>query len=242
MSNHFFSALEIKQITNVKLFLVEFDDKGGHELKEGSLIDRKRFIRFHHSNTMNCYYHPERASVAQCVACGKNLCSECVTTKDGRNYCKECLRTGEIQIEIEKIVIPALACGVLAGILSVIPILSLLNCFFCLWIIIGGGLAVYLVKYLNNIRGKLTVGTAALTGGLTGLVAGIVRAVAALFLGTLLYSLMKDTAFEFPDIFTDTGFLYSPFGALVAFATLVTIFLYVIFGALGGIISNEITK
>ncbi len=181
--------------------------------------------------------------MAQCVVCGKNLCSDCVTTKEGQNYCKECLGTDEIQIEIEKIVIPALACGILAGVLSVIPVISFLNCFFCLWIIIGGGLAVYLLKYLNNIKGKITTGTAALTGGLTGLVAGIFNAVVAVFVGELLYSLMRGTTVpEFQEIFRDTPFLHEPFGALLVFVALVTTFLYVVFGAVGGIISNEITK
>lgn len=26
---------------------------------------------------MNCYYHPDRQAVAQCVDCGKGLCQEC---------------------------------------------------------------------------------------------------------------------------------------------------------------------
>lgn len=28
---------------------------------------------------MNCYYHPERPAVAQCVDCGKGLCQECAS-------------------------------------------------------------------------------------------------------------------------------------------------------------------
>lgn len=42
---------------------------------------------------MNCYYHPDRQSVAQCVDCGKGLCQECA----GRNtkkvpLCPDCAK------------------------------------------------------------------------------------------------------------------------------------------------------
>lgn len=45
---------------------------------------------------MNCYYHQERAAVAQCGKCGKGLCQECINkteyTFDEKAMCRDCNR------------------------------------------------------------------------------------------------------------------------------------------------------
>ena len=45
---------------------------------------------------MNCYYHQERAAVAQCGKCGKGLCQECIDkteyTFDEKAMCRDCNR------------------------------------------------------------------------------------------------------------------------------------------------------
>lgn len=38
---------------------------------------------------MNCYYHPNRPAVAQCLDCGKGLCRQCAE-KYERPICTEC--------------------------------------------------------------------------------------------------------------------------------------------------------
>ncbi len=40
---------------------------------------------------MNCYYHPDRESVAVCSVCKKPLCKECAHEKNGKIYCSDCL-------------------------------------------------------------------------------------------------------------------------------------------------------
>lgn len=193
---------------------------------------------------MNCYYHPDRISVAQCVVCGKELCSECVIIKEGQNYCKECLGTGEAHVGAGKILVPALACGVLAGILSVTPLISALNCIFCLWIIIGGGLAVYLVKRFNKITGKISTGMSLLTGALTGFVASFIM-VASLVIIEDFTSIM-DEAMRSPEVqeaLKDAGMAAGDIaGVLLALVAVIVVVAFTLFGALGGLISNEITK
>ncbi|MBU7040104.1 MAG: hypothetical protein HXS45_04795 [Theionarchaea archaeon] len=194
---------------------------------------------------MNCYYHPDRISVAQCFTCGKNLCSDCVVMKEGRTYCKDCLGTGESSIEMQKILMPALIGGVVGGILSVAPVISVLNCVLCLWIVVGGALAVYLVKRWNAIEGKISTGKAALTGGISGCVAAFIIVVVQFLMVGDYRSFLDEAVYtpELTEALTEAGITLEEFaGALAVVVILVMFVLLALFGALGGIISNEVKK
>lgn len=193
---------------------------------------------------MNCYYHPERNAVAQCVICGKNLCTDCVINKEGQNYCRECLGITETSVDFGKLIVPALGCGALAGIFSIAPIISVLNCVFCLWIVLGGAFAVYLAKRFNNIKGKISTGKAAFAGGLTGLVASIFMTI-YLLMGENLEIAIKEAMQQpqFQEALQDTGMEAEAFtGVLSVLVILMFMVGFALFGALGGIISNEATK
>lgn len=42
---------------------------------------------------MNCYYHPDRPAVAQCVDCGKGLCTECASRNSKKiPLCPSCAK------------------------------------------------------------------------------------------------------------------------------------------------------
>jgi hypothetical protein len=204
---------------------------------------RKEFIGLPQSKTMNCYYHPERNAVAQCVVCGKNLCTDCAIIREGQNYCRECLGMTPGQVGIAKLIVPALGCGALAGILTIAPV-SALRCACCLWIVLGGGLAVYLVKRFNNIKGKISTGMAALTGGLTGFIASLFMT-GSLLLGGDFGAAMEE-AMQQPEVqeaLQDAGMTGEEItGIVVLFVILIFIAGFVLFGVLGGIISNEATK
>ncbi len=193
---------------------------------------------------MYCYYHPDRPSVAQCVVCGKTLCTECTVIKEGQNYCKNCLGIHEVHVDIGKIVLPALGCGALAGILSIAPMLSALNCVFCLWIVLGGGLAVYIMKRYYNIPGKISFGKAALTGGFAGFVASLIMSAALLFgkdINTAIEEAMRNP--ETQQALRDAGLAAGDIaGVVMVFVAIIIVVLFTLFGALGGIISNELTK
>lgn len=68
--------------------------------------------------------------------------------------------------------VPALIGGVIAGVLSGIPIV---NCLCCLWIIGGGILAAYFLTKESSI--VLTAGDGAIVGVFTGIIAAIVEIV-----------------------------------------------------------------
>lgn len=152
---------------------------------------------------------------------------------------------GEISVDTGKIFIPALACGVLAGLLSIAPIIGALNCVFCLWIVLGGGLAVYLLKRLNNIKGKISTGKAALTGGLTGFIASLISS-AYLFLSTEEFDYAMNEAMRSPEVqeaLREAGIEAGEItGIILVGVAIVYMILFSIFGGLGGVISNEFTK
>ncbi|KYK37168.1 MAG: DUF4199 domain-containing protein [Theionarchaea archaeon] len=194
---------------------------------------------------MNCYYHPDRASVAQCVVCGKNLCSECNIIKEGQSYCRECLGVGEAHVDMGKILLPALGCGVLGAVLSIIPVVQMANIVCCLWIIVAGGLAVYVMKRFYNIVGKISISKAVLTGGLTGLVAGLIMAVFLIVVRGAVAPILEEmvTQPEFQEVLREFAMTEEEFTDLVMkIAVAMYLVLFPLFGALGGIISNELTK
>jgi hypothetical protein len=64
---------------------------------------------------------------------------------------------------------PALFGGVIAGILSVIPIVSWANCCFCAWLLIGGAIAAKML--INRTPRPIRSGEGAQVGAMAGLIA-----------------------------------------------------------------------
>jgi hypothetical protein len=75
----------------------------------------------------------------------------------------------------ERMLKPALIGGVLLGILSSIPVISLFNCVCCAWVIGGGVLAAYL--YVKDSPIPVTLGRGVGLGLFTGFIGTIVNAV-----------------------------------------------------------------
>jgi hypothetical protein len=153
--------------------------------------------------------------------------------------------SSSVDIDTSRLIIPALGFGLLAGILSSVPVLSLLNCVFCLWVVLCGGLAVYMVKRHYNIQGKIITMKAALAGAITGGIAGIITNIPALIsredMVTTLQEVLNQP--EFQEIWKEAGTnLEESMDQLIVLAVILNIVLFLLFGALGGIISNEITK
>jgi len=66
---------------------------------------------------------------------------------------------------------PALLGGLVIGVLSALPVINMGNCLCCLWVILGGVVATYLLQQAQ----PTAVGTA--DGAIVGLLAGLVGAV-----------------------------------------------------------------
>jgi hypothetical protein len=137
--------------------------------------------------------------------------------------------------------------GTAAGIISLIPIINLLNLFFMLWMAGGGGLAVYLLKRENrNI--KLKNPEALLTGALSGvwgcsifgvfIYMALTRITPEKFAkaASLLRTFYPNIEEEFASLFQGNN-LQSLF--LMIFALLMV--LSIISGAVGGIISKSMS-
>jgi hypothetical protein len=67
---------------------------------------------------------------------------------------------------------PALAGGMFLGILSTVPFISAANCICCMWILLGGGLASFLLA--KQRPSGITYGDGAFVGVLSGLFGSIV--------------------------------------------------------------------
>ncbi len=126
--------------------------------------------------------------------------------------------------------------GVVTGLLSGIPILSLLNCLFCAWLWIGGAASVWL--YNSREGGYVTPGNGALLGAATGLVAAVIGAVLATVFGGLSAVALSQLDPEMQQYIPDFA------GSLLtgAFSLAFSFVFYAIFGALGGLIGASIFK
>jgi hypothetical protein len=152
---------------------------------------------------------------------------------------------GNVDIDSSRLIIPALGFGLLAGILSIVPVLSLLNCVFCLWVVLCGGLTVYMVKRHYNIQGKIITMKAGLAGAITGGIAGIVTNIPFLISREDMVTTVQEVLNqpEFQELLEGTGsILEESMGQLIILGVILNIVFFLLFGALGGIISNEITK
>ena len=64
---------------------------------------------------------------------------------------------------------PALIGGLIAGILSVIPLVNLVNCCFCAWLLVGGAVAAKML--INRTPRPIKSGEGAQVGALAGVIA-----------------------------------------------------------------------
>lgn len=126
--------------------------------------------------------------------------------------------------------------GVVTGLLSGIPIISLLNCLFCGWLWVGGAASVYL--YNGREGGSLTPTNGALVGAATGVVAALVGTLLASVFGGLSMAALSQLDPEMQQYIPDiaTSLLSGAFSLVFNFIC------YAIFGALGGLIGASIFK
>jgi hypothetical protein len=133
---------------------------------------------------------------------------------------------------------PVLVGGVVSGILSSIPLVSAVNCFFCAWMLLGAALA---VKLAQDKAKTIEMGEAALIGALAGAVcAGItwsISAVLNLIVGgaTLVPAGMEG---QMPEVLTGGGGLVVG----LALGCVFSFIIYPLFGALGGLLGGLIFK
>src|SRR5436190_13910725 len=79
---------------------------------------------------------------------------------------------------------PALLGGLAIGVLSALPVIGLGNCCCGAWILMGGGLAAYLLQQENP--NPIDFGDAAIVGLLAGVIGAIVFEIVAIPMGMLM--------------------------------------------------------
>lgn len=136
---------------------------------------------------------------------------------------------------------PALLGGAFVGVLSALPIVSAGNFCCCLWLVLGGVLAAYVMQ--QNHPEPIGLADGAAVGFLAGLFGAVIYAVAAAVLVPILQPLRDarlDRLFgDVPDVppeFRDLMERLSGPGVGVAVGFVMTLFFGMIFSTLGGLI------
>lgn len=143
------------------------------------------------------------------------------------------------------LLLSGLIAGVLMGLFSELPFISILNCCLCLWIWVGGIFAVFLYRRFDN-----TVGPTTLTQGvLVGLVAGLVAAVLGTIVAAIIGPYTSQVLNSLLNSVQGPGGNLGPFNDLVQaragfsiFEALTNLVFYSFFGVVGGMLGTLIFK
>ena len=119
-------------------------------------------------------------------------------------------------VKYKELFTASLVCGIIAGIFSGFPDLQAGNMFCCMWVVLGGGGAVFLLRSSIGSKDKLRIEKAILAGGLTGVIAALV-----LFPVEYIFEASQFSRFELGSVVLAMPALF-------------------IFGALGGVVVNEV--
>jgi hypothetical protein len=137
-----------------------------------------------------------------------------------------------------------LIAGLLIGIFGNLPLLNLINCFLCLWVWIGGILAVVFYRQFQQGRADLTVAQGAGLGALAGLIGAVVGAVVFAVTSRLSFPIFDALSrfFEFGSDFALPGAGFWEIVTTTLVFLVIDGILYPIFGALGGMIGASILR
>ena len=127
--------------------------------------------------------------------------------------------------DISKMLVPAAAGGIVAGILSGIPVVNLLC---CLWYIAGGAIAAWM---LIGKVGKIELTDGAIVGAISGAIAGIIAGMLGLIVSMVFSAGMASIFGNVPGM-ADMG--------ITAITGVLSIFFSIIFGAVFGAIGGVI--
>ncbi len=146
---------------------------------------------------------------------------------------------------------PALLGGLVIGTLSALPVVSMGNCVCCLWVILGGMLATYLLQQTQPTP------VDGVDGAITGLLAGLVGAVVGSLLAIPIQMLMGSMQGDMLRRILEQGGSDMPGemratleslarggvgGALMLLGLLMSLLVNAIFGALGGLLGTIMFK
>lgn len=145
---------------------------------------------------------------------------------------------------------PVLLGGLLIGVLSALPVVSMGNCLCCAWVVLGGVMAVSLLQQSQS--SPVSTGDGALVGMLAGLVGAVVGSLLAIPIQMLMGPMAADTLQQLlergddvPPQVRDLLAQVSSGGvgwALALAGFVVNLLVNAIFGALGGLLGTVLFK
>ena len=141
---------------------------------------------------------------------------------------------------------PALIGGLVIGVLSALPIVSVGNLCCCLWVIGGGVVAVFLLQ--QGQLAPITPGDGALTGLLAGIIGAVVYLVLAIPITAVVAPLQREMLsrmfeqWDAPPAYREyaSGFGSSAIGLFISFVA--QLFAGAIFSTIGGLIGVAIFR
>jgi len=144
---------------------------------------------------------------------------------------------------------PALYGGLVIGVLSGLPIVSMGNCCCCLWVLAGGALAVYLRQ--QNSPTALPASEGALLGLMAGFIGGVVAALISIPLAAMTagfqQQLMERVMSSNADMPPQAREMMQRFGsgsasAMQAAGAIMGIVVDTVFGMIGGLLGVAMFK
>ena len=137
--------------------------------------------------------------------------------------------------------IAILIAGAAVGILGSLPVLNLVNCVLCIWVWLGGALAVYAYRRLQGGQENPTVKQGAGLGALTGLVGALIGAIVFAIGSSLTVPIMNKLAdlLDMGDQLFGSMGSGSVLGSTLVFLV-IDLILYPAFGAIGGAITASL--
>jgi hypothetical protein len=142
------------------------------------------------------------------------------------------------------LILSVLIAGVVMALLGNLPVVNLVNCILCLWVWLGGALAVVLYRGFQRGQPAATPGQGAGLGALSGLVGAVLGAGAFILASPLTTPVMNEVARALniqgsPLMGGGPG---TPTVAQASIFLVIDVVLYPIFGALGGLITASVTR
>jgi hypothetical protein len=142
---------------------------------------------------------------------------------------------------------PAFWGGLFIGVLSALPLVNAGNCCCCLWVISGGLLAAYLRQQSSPV--PIDAAEGALVGLMAGAIGGIIAAVLSIpfqvFAGQYQREIMERILASNPDVPAEAREAVERYAMGAAFrvvGTIISIFIDVVFGMLGGLLGVAVFK
>jgi hypothetical protein len=142
---------------------------------------------------------------------------------------------------------PALYGGLFIGVLSALPLINIGNCCCCLWVLMGGALAVYLRQ--QNSPYAVPASEGALVGLLAGLIGGVVAGLLSIPLQAMTSGFQQQimerilsTNPDMPAEARDAMERWATGSALQTVGALINVVVFTIFGMLGGLLGVAVFK